>query len=372
MKRSDFMVLQDLFQKKWTLFLATFTIAILGGILFQLLHLPIPWLLGSMFFVFIWAKFLKQKLYWSSKLRDSAMIIVGYTIGLSFTSSTFIQIGQQITSMILMTLLLLLFTLIISFVISKLSGIPFPTILIGSIPGGLSQMITLAEELEDVDLTIVTFLQVSRLMMIIFTVPLLIFSPLFDIRINDSFTDSVQNTATWGNLFPNIIVFAVVCTLFAVLGKKVNFPTAFLLGPMLATITLNLSGFHGPALPSVILDCSQLMIGGYIGLLLKPENMKNKVKISILAIGSGVVLLTFSLGLSILLTHLHSINTVTALLSLSPGGMDQMAIIAKEVDADMSVIMCYQLFRTLFIFIAVPYLLRFIFNRMNVRVVDKM
>jgi uncharacterized membrane protein AbrB (regulator of aidB expression) len=42
--------------------------------------------------------------------------------------------------------------------------------------------------------------------------------------------------------------------------------------------------------------------------------------------------------------------------------MDQMALIAKEVDADITVIMCYQLFRTLFIFIVVPYLLRYIFR----------
>jgi len=372
MKRSDSMIVQILFQKKWTLFLATFMIAIIGGLLFKVVNLPIPWLLGSMFFVFIWAKFFKQKLYWPSKLRDSAMIIVGYTIGLSFTSATFVQIGQQITSMILMTLLLLLFTLVISIIISKLSGIPFPTILIGSIPGGLSQMITLAEELEDVDITVVTFLQISRLMMIIFTVPLFIFSPLFDIHRDRSFTSTVQNFANQSDLLPNVLVFAVVCILFAILGKRINFPTAFLLGPMLATILLNLSGFKGPTLPSFILDCSQLMIGGYIGLLLKPENMKNKFKISILAICSGIVLLSFSFGLSILLTHLHSMNTVTSMLSLSPGGMDQMAIIAKEAHGDISVIMCYQLFRTLFIFIAVPYLLKFIFNRLNVRVADKM
>ncbi|WP_088014649.1 AbrB family transcriptional regulator [Gottfriedia acidiceleris] len=347
---------------KWNQLLFTFIIAMIGGFLFQLIKLPIPWLLGPMFFVLIFSKIKGIKLYWPSKIRDTAMIIVGYTIGLSFTASTFIQIGNQITSMVLMTFLLILFTIIISIVISKLFKIHYPTVLLGSIPGGLSQMITLAEEIDDVDFTIVTFLQISRLMMIIFMVPLLIFSLIFNVH-KHTISEAIQHSSpSWHGLFPNIFIFAIACTLLGIAGKKINFPTALLLGPMIATIILNLSGLHGPALPTIILNCSQLMMGSYIGLLLKPENLKNKLKIILVSIFSGVILLTFSFLSSIFLTHIHSIDNITALLSLAPGGMDQMALIAKEVNADISIIMCYQLFRTLFIFIVVPYLLRYIFR----------
>ncbi|MFJ5622641.1 AbrB family transcriptional regulator [Peribacillus loiseleuriae] len=352
-------------ENKWVQFLITSIIAILGALIFQLIHMPIPWLLGSMIFVLIGSKSLKIiKPFWPGSVRNIGMGIIGYTIGLSFTMSTVKQIGQQFPSMVLLTVLLLFCTSIIALFISRLSGIPFPTVLMGSIPGGLSQMIPLAEEIKGIDLTVVTFLQVSRLMMIIFFVPMLIFSPLFDIQSNDSIMSSIQTrTAGWGELFPHILVFAVVCTIFALLGKKIKFPTAFLLGPMIATIILNLSGFHGPALPSVFLNCSQLLIGGYIGLLLKPEDLQNKFKIALLAFMSGVVLIACSIGLSLLLTKLHTVTLMTAFLSLSPGGMDQMAIIAKEVNADLSVVICYQLFRTLFIFLVVPSLLKGIFKK---------
>ncbi|MFB7142810.1 AbrB family transcriptional regulator [Gottfriedia sp. NPDC056225] len=347
---------------KWIQLFLTLIIAIIGGMIFQLINLPIPWLLGPMFFVLIFSKIKGISLYWPSQIRDSAMIIIGYTIGLSFTASTFIQIGHQLTSMLLMTFLLILFTITISIIISKLFNIHYPTVLLGSIPGGLSQMIALAEEIKDVDFTIVTFLQISRLMMIIFMIPLLIFSPFFNTHKNAISEAIHHSSASWHDLFPNIFIFAIACTLLGILGKKINFPTALLLGPMVASIILNLSGLHGPALPSVILNCSQLMMGSYIGLLLKPEKLANKLKIVLVSILSGVILLTFSLLSSIFLTHIHTIDHITALLSLAPGGMDQMALIAKEVDADITVIMCYQLFRTLFIFIVVPYLLRYIFR----------
>ncbi len=355
----------QLTENKWVQFLFTCMFAIIGGAVFQLIHIPLPWLLGSMVFVLIGSKlFTRIKPYWPGVLRNTGMGIIGYTIGLSFTLSTLKEIGKQLPSMVLLTVLLLLFTLLITFIVSKLSGISFPTALIGSIPGGLSQMIPLAEEIKGVDLTVVTFLQVSRLMMIIFCVPLLIFSPMMTGLGNHSLSASTHSaSASWAGLFPNIWLFIAVCTLLALLAKKINFPTAFLLGPMIGTIALNIAGFHGPDLPTVLMNGTQLMLGGYIGLLLKPESLKNAVKISATAVLSGIVLILCALALSVLLTIMHPVSFVTAFLSLSPGGMDQMAIIAKEVHGDLSILICYQLFRALFISVAVPPLLKAAFKK---------
>jgi hypothetical protein len=353
-------------KSKWVRFVMTFAIAVLGGFVFQLIHMPIPWLLGSMVFLVIGSRLFKGiTLYWPGQVRDTGMIIIGYTLGLSFTLSTLTQIGLQLPTMVLFTALLLLCAGAIAFLISKLSGIPFPTVLMGSIPGGLSQMITLAEEVKGIDITVVTFLQVSRLMMIIFCVPLLIFSPLFHVSGNHSDVAAVANGSTgFATLSPHIWVFAAVCVLSAFIAKKIKLPTAFLLGPMLGTILLNLSGYEGHALPSIVLSLSQLMIGGYIGLLLDLESLKNKTKIILLAVLSGVLLIGVSMGLSLLLTRMHDITIVTAFLGLSPGGMDQMALIAKEVNGDLSIVTCYQLFRTFFIFFAVPPLLKLAFRSM--------
>lgn len=348
-------------KSKWVRFVITFAIAVLGGFVFQLIHMPIPWLLGSMVFLVIGSRLFKGiTLYWPGQVRDTGMVIIGYTLGLSFTLSTLTQIGLQLPTMILFTSLLLLCAGAIAYLISKLSGIPFPTVLMGSIPGGLSQMITLAEEVKGIDITVVTFLQVSRLMMIIFCVPLLIFSPLF--HVSGSHSAVVAAASGSAALFPHTLFFAAVCVLSAFIAKKIKMPTAFLLGPMMGTILLNLTGYEGHALPPVVLSLSQLMIGGYIGLLLDLESLKNKAKIVLLAILSGVLLIGVSMGLSLLLTRMHDITIVTAFLSLSPGGMDQMALIAKEVNGDLSIVTCYQLFRTLFIFFAVPPVLKLAFR----------
>jgi membrane AbrB-like protein len=345
-------------------FVVTLVLALSGGAFFTVIHSPLPWLLGPMVFALLGARVLKKvKPLWPGYMRDTALIIIGYSIGLSFTKDTLREMGQQLPTMILMTVLLLLFSALIAFWISKLSGLPLPTVLMGSIPGGLSQMIILAEDTKGIDLTVMTFLQASRLIMIIFCVPLLIFSPLFGGTRSEVAGTKVV-TAHWGGLFPNILLFAVVCVVFALLAKKIRFPSAYLLGPMIATAVLHLSGVFGPALPSGLLDVSQLLIGTYVGLLLRPETLTNKFRIISLAIISGAVLILGSMGLSVMLSRLHGVTAATAFLSMVPGGMDQMGIMAKEIHADIAIVSCYQLFRTWFIYFAVPPLLKLAFKHL--------
>ena len=156
----------------------TLITALIGGGVFTLLSLPVPWLLGPMIAVLIGSNLRREWYAWPGATRNGAMIVVGYTIGLSLTGEALRQMAGQLPTMLLMTVLLLLFCGGMAYVVFRVSGGDFLTSLMGSVPGGLTQMLILAEETPGVNLTLVTVTQVVRLMMIIVCVPLLIFSPL--------------------------------------------------------------------------------------------------------------------------------------------------------------------------------------------------
>jgi len=342
-------------------FITAFLIALAGGLVFSFLSIPVPWLLGPMSAILIANRFKGISLYWPRALRDTALILIGYSIGLSFTRSSVENIAENLPAMLFMTVILVASAALISKVISLISGVDYPTVLTGSIPGGLSQMIIFAEEMKGINITTVTFLQVSRLLMIVFVVPFIIFGPVFNI--------SHTNTELAGSAqigFEPIImpvVFLIVCILGVLIGKKLRLPTPFLLGPILGTGFLTYAGLTGPTLPSSVMDASQLMIGGYIGMLLKPEKLERKSLTITLALFSGFLLVMESLLLSFFLSDALNINIVTSFLSLAPGGMDQMGIIAHEVNADLSIVSGFQLFRLFFIYFAVPPILRWYFKR---------
>jgi uncharacterized protein len=352
---------QDQLLNRWIL---TAVIALFGGIIFLLLHIPLPWLLGPMTAVLVGSRLVKVKLYWPSYLRNSGLIVVGYTIGLSLTVNALIQMGRELPSMLLMTVLTIVLSALFAWVVSKMTGIDYPTLLLGSTPGGLTQMIILAEETPGVELTVVTFFQVTRLIMIIFFVPLLVFSSLFGNGVKNGSSSIIHKTAaSWGDLFPNFLIFAAAAILLAIIGKRIKLPTPFLLGPIMGTAILSISGVHGPQIPSLLLDISQFLMGGYIGLMMKPEQLQNKTRAVLFALLSGLALIAMSWGLSLILVTFYHASSVSSFLSTAPGGMDQMGIVAHELNADLSMITGYQMFRIFFILFAVPPFMKWLFKR---------
>jgi membrane AbrB-like protein len=347
-------------------FFLSLGVSVLGGLLFTAMHTPIPWLLGPMVFMLLGSQVAKWPLMWPVSIRDYGILIVGYSIGLTLTEEALHGILQQLPMMLLMTLLLIGLCVLTAYIASKVTDFDFPSLLVGSIPGGLSQMVSLAEEMKSINLTLVTFLQVTRLIMIVFCVPFLLFSPWIGGTTGGS-SDQQQliDVATWGALFPEILLYAPLCVAGAWVARKLRFPTAFMLGPMIVMCVIQLSTtMHTPSLPTSLLNVSQLMIGSHVGLMLKPEQLQRKTQTVTLAVISSVLLIAGALGLSYLLMNVFSLSAATSLLSMAPGGMDQMSIMAHEVNADLSVVSGYQLFRILFIFFIVSSVLKMILVHM--------
>jgi len=344
------------------LFLTVF-IGTIGVIIFLQIHMPLPWVLGPMSALLISSKFTKVQFYWPARVRNFGLIIIGYASGLSFTKDTLFKTIQQLPWMMIMTAVLITFCAISAIFVSKFMGVDYPSVLTGCIPGGLTQMVILGEEMEGMNLTVITFLQVVRLMLIVFCVPLLIYSPLYSVEKSSLATTLIRTAEIPLNLLiTKIILFIIISLLCALLAKKFRFPTPYLLGPILGIAVLNVSGIHGPTLSPYLLDIAQFSVGCYMGLLLKLEDLQNKVKTISIAIINGVILILFSLGLSFILIKMHGIGAVTSFLAMAPGGADQMGMIAAVVSADVSIVTSYQLFRMLFINFAIPPMLKLFYK----------
>src|SRR5690625_429871 len=333
-----------------------------GGALFMLLHIPVPWLLGPMIAMVIGTNVINYQFAWHWKIRNLGMVIIGYTIGLSMTTTALHEMARQLPSMLFMTVLLLLLCGGIAYVISKISDHDYSTSLLASMPGGLTQVIILAEETKGVNLAVVTVTQLIRLMLIIISMPLIVMLPFFKENTEVSSMTEPLSKAVSVNLFPNIIIFVLVGIVLTFITVKINFPTAYLIGPMLSVIILQLIGVEGPELSPILINGSQLMIGTHVGLMLKTDQLPGKIRTVGLALTSGILLLVVGVLLSFLLALLQPVSSATSLLSMAPGGMDQMGLIAHEIGADLSIVSGYQLFRTFFIFFAVPPLIRYIFT----------
>lgn len=345
--------------KQW---LATIIVASIGGMIFSLLHIPVPWLLGPMVAIVISTNVFKYEQFrWHHTLRNIGLVMIGYTIGLSMTAEALYQLSKNIPYMFTFSVILLLLCAGIAYVVTKLSAVDYETAFLASIPGGLSQVLMIAEEAKGINFAVVAVTQITRIMIIMVTMPIVVLIPLFR---DPEGSGGVGEIATVVNtsFFPNIFYFGLACIVAVFIGKKIKLPTSQLLAPIIATAGLQFL-IPGPELPELLLNAAQFMIGTHVGLLLRTKDLPSKKRTLSLAFISGSLLVICSIMLSFVLVKLQPLSHATSLLSLAPGGQDQMGIVALEVNADVSIVAGYQFFRTLFIYIVVPPLMFLLFKR---------
>lgn len=358
--------------------LETILVTFAGGMLFTLLHVPLSWMLGPLTAVLLWTAFTRRRLTWPSGLRNAGLALLGYGMGLSFTSESARQISSQLPTMLIATLLTVAFSLGVAFLTARYTGISKASSAIGSIPGGLSQMVVLSEEIEGAESTVVAFMQTIRLLTVIFAVPFLAVHGLADgvvtgaagVSRTGSGGTSVSllgSLADWGidvaarPIFFTLIVAIVLAS--AWIAIRLRFPTPYFLGPILAAGILTVAGYEPPHLPPLFTLAAQWSLGIYMGLGIKLSSLSNWKKLLPYSIAGSIAVVAFSLGLSYLFSKVHPMSLLTAFLSTSPGGMTEMAVTASMVGADVSMVVAYQMFRILFILFIVPYMLRWGFRR---------
>ncbi len=338
-------------------------LAVGGGVLFQTLHLPLPWMLGPLT-VMMLANLRGQKskivLAWPIGIRNAGLIILGYMLGISFTREAGWQILTQLPSMFLATALIITCGLILGMLVARQTGISLPTSLVGSIPGGLTQMVVLAEEIEQVDITTVTFIQTIRLLTVVFTVP---FLSLHFLAESPAFLQSAgaagPGAATaLGHEPANILGFGAVVLLSTAISVRLSFPTPYLIGPLLGAAALVLSGWQAPPVPPLLITLAQVAVGAYMGLSMDLGSLQNWRKLLPYSLGFGLGIVFVALGIGYCLTRWHPLTLLTTFLATAPGGMTEMGVTAVAAGANLSVVAAYQLFRVLFILFVIPPLLK--------------
>jgi membrane AbrB-like protein len=350
-------------KQKQLLFLETLLCGLAGGTLFTLLHLPLSWMLGPLTAVLIWKLSSNRQLYWPVSFRNGGQMLLGYSMGLSFTIDSAKQIVNQLPSMAIMTILMVGFGLAIAYFVSRLTGINIQSAVMGSTPGGLSQMVVLSEDIKGAEPTIVTFMQTIRMLTVIFIVPTLSIHALSnDVTLRSNKTIEMMPQIELGNIFQFIAVIAIVLYV-TTLAVRIKCPTPWIIGPLITSAILTVIDFGTPQLPPILTITAQICLGIYLGIGFKVNMLRNWKKLLPFSFISGLLIVGFALLLAFGLHLLYPISMTTAFLCIAPGGLPEMGVTANTVHADVSMVAAYQLFRVFFILFIVPIFLRRIFGR---------
>ncbi|MEK4228196.1 AbrB family transcriptional regulator [Solibacillus sp. FSL H8-0538] len=339
--------------KKFVPIITVFFIALAGAFLFSWLSLPIPWMLGPLFAVLVSQFFVKWELHWPPLFRNAGLVVVGVAIGQAFDLALFDGLGLLVVLMVGVNVALMLFCVGLAWGMHRYSGISFKTALTASVPGGLSQLVLFAEEEADIDLAVVTFFHVVRIIAVVMLIPFLV----------SGHVVTGGEVAVDGTIWQlALLVAAAACSVWV--GKRIRLPVAHFLTPILFVMLLHIVGVQTPVIPTSLLHEAQLLIGAYIGLLLKPPMLRLPMRVLVAGVASSFAMIVMAYLSSVVIAHFLELSFATSFLSTAPGGLDQMGLLATAVGADISVVTVFQLFRLLFIFLVVLPVLKYVCKKL--------
>ncbi|MGP4059991.1 AbrB family transcriptional regulator [Halobacillus sp. H74] len=326
----------------------TYSIAWLGGWLFSLLHVPIPWILGPVTTIIFMKFFGKAESKVLPGARDLAFTLLGIQIGLTFSSHTFTYIVPYLVPYTILSLFMIVVSLMIGLYISKMTSIDKTTSLVGSSPGGLSAMIAVSESLNG-NSALITIFHTLRLLSVLFILPFFVTHMLSESSSAavEPHTLAVNDGSIWTIL---IYLFA-----FALGWKwQHRIPASLVIVPMLLIGFLQTVGLTFFQLPDFLFVLAQLLIGTFLGHTISLGDIIKAGKTCLYFLTLAIFMIVLGIGLSFLLAAWTGMDIITAVLSLAPGGLVEMAITAEQTGGQPAIVSSLQTIRLLTIILVLP------------------
>ena len=171
--------------------------------------------------------------------------------------------------------------------------------------------------------------------------------------LNDDFNYLAQNHF-------NLILLIIASLFFIFVFDKIRIPAALLSGTLFVSGLLQITDTASYKLPDETVNFCLLILGSSVGCRFAEKTVKEIANNSLHSIVATTILVVLGLGAAYVATFFVDTNILTLILSFSPGGIYEVAVIAIAFDLDPDFVAFHHIIRLLFILFTVPVFLRII------------
>ncbi len=322
-------------------------IGAVGGWVFTLLTMPLPWMLGSMAFCTV-AAVMRAPISAPARVRPYMIAVVGVMLGSGYSPAMLDRAGDWLTSLAMLWVYIVVVGGLGLAYFRLFTRYDPVTAYFCAMPGGFNEMVMMGAEMGG-DERKIALTHASRVLLVVFTVPLwLRLTGQLDIM------DRMAVGVGLGDVAPADYLLLAACGLGWPIARKLRLPAAALVGPMLLSGALHLGGLTSSQPPMVIVNLAQLFIGTTVGCRFTGATTGEVVR----ALGVGSGLAAVMLLLTALFAWAINVNTGTpfpvAVLAFSPGGLAEMALIGLALGVDVAFIATHHVVRIFLVILLAP------------------
>ncbi|WP_421703596.1 AbrB family transcriptional regulator [Aliiroseovarius sp.] len=322
--------------------------ACLGTGVFLVLNLPLPFLMGPLTACLLFAV-AGAKLEGMGVIGTAMRTILGIAISASITPNTLSALPGFAPTLVLVPLFVGVIGLVGFPFFHKLLGFDRATSFYAAMPGGLQDMLVFGEEAGG-DVRAMSLIHATRVLAIVATAPFVI-AWIWDIDLTAA-PGAPASAVGWGQ----IAIMAASGLAGWKIAERVGLFGASILGPMILTAALSLTGVIQSRPPAEMIWAAQFFIGlsvgaKYVGIT------PREIRVDIGAgLGYAVLLTLISLGFLWIAVQISGADTLDMALSFLPGGQGEMVVVAIIAGADLSFVVTHHLMRLFTVILLAPIL----------------
>ena len=162
----------------------------------------------------------------------------------------------------------------------------------------------------------------------------------------------------------NLFLLIIASLFFIFIFNKIKVPAALLSGTLFASGLLQITDIASYRLPDETVNFCLLILGSSVGCKFAEKTVKEIANNSLHSIVATTILVVLGLLAAYVATFFVDTNILTLILSFSPGGIYEVAVIAIAFDLDPDFVAFHHIIRLLFILFTVPIILR-IFDKIK-------
>ena len=329
-------------------------IGFIGGYIGTLIHLPLPWLLGSLFANLLIA-FTKLKVSFSNKLLNPIFLLIGIILGGTLNVTLLHKVHLWIFSSVMMILYVLFSTYVVYWYFYKFAKFSKSTSVFSSLPGALAPITAAILEMKNFsEHKSVILIQATRVIFIVGLLPIIFFYERGAVDIGGfGFINNYDL-----RYFGEIIFIVVLCSFGALLIKKFKIPSATLLSGMLISGTFYTFEIIDARFPDIFINIAFVFLGTALGSRLNGLKLNELGKYLFHGVIMSILLIFLSALFSYLLSFIDGFEFLPTFLSFTPGGIHEMIIISVAYDIDPIFVSYHHFLRIFLIVFSLPLLVK--------------
>jgi len=324
----------------------TYAMAASGVAVFHVAGLPLPWLLGPITACLV-AALCGVQMKSISFLNNAMRSILGVAVGATFTVALVVSLAGMWTTLIFVPIMVALIGLVGVPYFQRLWGFDFATSYYSAMPGGLQDMLLFGEEAGG-DVRAISLIHATRVMVIVVALPFIL-KDYWGVDLSNP-PGAPAATLPWSQL-----ALMVVAGLAGwQIAKRVGLFGASILGPMVLSGILALTGVLQHRPPAEAIWAAQFFIGMTVGTKYSGVTGEEVRRDMAAALGFCVILLVLS-ALFVEVINLFALAPpMETLLSFAPGGQAEMTVLALIAGADVAFVIAHHVLRMVTVIVGAP------------------